>query len=111
MAAETASIRTYLREDLKVGGPANNNPRTTGFIDNGIDSWNSFCEFNNHDIEELCKYLRRPGGNEAGVTIPAIAMKRLQLACFAAKYLYYSGTSTQSRAYGLDPYQSFQKFG
>ena len=61
--AEAAVIRTYLREDLRVGGPnANDNPRVQALIDEGINTWESFKDFKDTDVEDLVKYIRRSGG-------------------------------------------------
>ena len=85
--AEAAAIRTYLREDLKVGGPANENPRVQALMDEGLDNWEAFVDFKGEDIEDLVKYLRRSGGaNANGIQIPAIALKRLKVACYASRY-------------------------
>ena len=86
--AEAAAIRTYLREDLRVGGPnANDNPRVLALMEEGLDTWDAFRDFKKSDIEDLVKYLRRSGGPDGnGVQIPAIAMKRIKIACYAAKY-------------------------
>ena len=85
--AEVAAIRTYLREDLRVGGPnANDNLRVQALMDEGIDTWDSFRDFKDNDVEDLVKYIRRSGGpDNNGVQIPAIAMKRLKIACYAAR--------------------------
>ena len=85
--AEAAAIRTYLREDLRVGGPPNDNERVQALMDEGLDSWISFKDFKDEDIEDLVKYLRRNGGpDEDGIQIPAIALKRMKIACYASKY-------------------------
>ena len=86
--AEVAAIRTYLREDLRVGGPnANDNPRVQSLMEERLNTWDSFRDFKKNDIEDLVKYLRRSGGADGnGVQIPAIAMKRMKIACYAAKY-------------------------
>ena len=55
--AEAAAIRTYLREDLRVGGPANNNARVQAHMDEGLDNWEAFVDFKGEDIEDLVKYL------------------------------------------------------
>ena len=76
--AEAAAIRTYLREDLRVGGPPNDNGRVQALMDEGLDSWVSFKDFKDEDIEDLVKYLRRnEGPDEDGIQIPAIALKRM----------------------------------
>ena len=85
--AEVAAIRTYLREDLRVGGPPNDNERVQALMDEGLDNWTAFMDFKAEDIEDLVKYLRRSGGPDAdGIQIPAIALKRLKIACYASKY-------------------------
>lgn len=85
--AEQGAIRTFLREQMRVGGDAGaENPRTTQLMNNGIDSWASFTEFEDDEVQELIKYIRRPGGDEEGTPIPAAALTRIQIACFAAKY-------------------------
>lgn len=87
-----ASIRTYLREDLKVGGPVNANQRVQALMDEGLDNWNAFEDFKGEDVEDLVKYLRRNGGRNAdGIQIPAIALKRLKVACYASKYYVMIG--------------------
>ena len=90
--AEAAAIRTYLREDLRVGGPANNNARVQALMDEGLDSWESFVDFKGEEIEDLVKYLRRGGGQGGnGIQIPAIALKRLKMACYASRYYQMVG--------------------
>ena len=49
--AEAAAIRTYLREDLRVGGPPNNNARVQALMDEGLDNWESFVDFKGEEIE------------------------------------------------------------
>ena len=56
--AEAAAIRTYLREDLKVGGPnAVDNPRVKALMEEGLDQWTAFVDFKDEDIEYLVRYL------------------------------------------------------
>ena len=44
--AELPAIRTYLRMEMRVGGPNQlDNPRTTAFMENGLDAWDQFSEF------------------------------------------------------------------
>ena len=39
-------------------------------------------------VEDLVKYIRSSGGPDvAGIQIPAIAMKRIKIACYAARYI------------------------
>ena len=85
MAAETNAIRAYIRGDLAVGGTAvNDNTRPTAIMDEGLDSWQSFIDTDEETIKDLCREIRRDPNNN--VTIPAIAVKRIQTAVYAAKY-------------------------
>ena len=42
-------------------------------------------------IVNLVKYVRRPGGEENGVPIPAASISRIQVACYAARYYVMVG--------------------
>ena len=85
--AETTAIRAYLKGDLSVGpSTANDNSRVNALMDNGLDSWPSFAELNDEEVLQLVKYVRKPGGNDEGHNIPAMALNKIQVACYAARY-------------------------
>ena len=85
MAAEANAIRAYLRGDLAVGGTAaNDNTRPTAIMDEGLSTWQSFVDTDEETIKDLCREIRRDPNNN--LTIPAIAVKRIQTAVYAAKY-------------------------
>ena len=85
MAAEANAIRAYLRGDLAVGGTAaNDNTRPEAIMAEGLNSWQSFIDTDEDTIKDLCRKIRRDQQNN--VTIPAIAVKRIQVAVYAAKY-------------------------
>ncbi len=109
MAAELPAIRTYLRMEMRVGGPnLAENPRTQGFLDNGLDAWSQFSEFDDKAVEDLVKYLRRPGGDEEGVPIPAAAIQRIQTACFAARYYEMIGREVDARSMAWSRIKGFR---
>ena len=86
MAAQTNSIRAYLRGDLAVGGAnATDNTRANAIVAEGLDSWQSFVDTDEETIKDMCRELRRDPNNN--VTIPAIAVKRIQVAVYAAKHM------------------------
>ena len=85
MAAEANAIRAYLRGDLAVGGTAaKDNTRPEAIMAEGLNSWQSFVDTDEDTIKDLCREIRRDQQNN--VTIPAIAVKRIQVAVYAAKY-------------------------
>ena len=85
MAAEANAIRAYIRGDLAVGGTAaNDNTRPTAIMAEGLDTWQSFVDTDEETIKDLCMEIRRDPNNN--LTVPAIAVKRIQTAVFAAKY-------------------------
>ena len=96
MAAESNAIRAYLRCDLAVGGTAiNDNDRPISIMDEGLDSWQSFIDTDEETIKDLCREIRRGPNN--GITIPAIAVKRIQVAVYAAKYYDLIGRSIDAQ--------------
>ena len=85
MAAEANAVRAYLRGDLAVGGLlANDNTRPEAIMAEGLDSWQSFVDTDEETVKDLCREIRRDPNNN--ITIPAIAVKRIQIAVYAAKY-------------------------
>ena len=70
---------------MSVGGA--DNDRAQAIVDEGIDSWNSFVDTDEETIKDLCNEIRRDPNNN--VTIPAVAVKRIQLAVYAAKYCFH----------------------
>ena len=64
------------------------------------DGWENVRgnQFDDKGVKELIKYLRRPGGNEEGVPIPAAAITRIQVACFAATYCEMVGRDINAQS-------------
>ena len=59
MVAQALQFRNYLRTKMKVGGPEGaNNPRTTGFIENRLDSWGMLSEFKDKEVKDLVQFLK-----------------------------------------------------
>ena len=109
--AEQGAIRTYLREQMRVGGPNEAvNPRTTALMDNGLDNWESFTELEDDEVSELIKYIRRPGGDDQGTQIPAASIKRIQVACFAAKYYEMIGRPIEAQAMQWERIKNFRDY-
>ena len=50
----------------------------------GLDTWQSFVDADEDTIKDLCREIRRDPNNN--ISIPAIAVKRIQVAVYAAKY-------------------------
>ena len=85
MAAEMNTIHAYIRGDLAVGGTAvNNNTRSNVIMEECLDTWQSFIETDEGTIRDLCREIRRDPNHN--VTIPAIAVKRIQITVYTAKY-------------------------
>ena len=85
MAAEANAIVVYLRADLAVGGTEiNDTARPTAIMAEGLDTWQSFVDTDEDTMKDLCHEIRRDPNNN--ITIPAIAVKRIQVAVYAAKY-------------------------
>ena len=101
MAAEANAIRAYLRGDMAVGGTApNDNTRTTAIMEEGLDTWQSFVDTDEETIRDLCREIRRDPNND--VSIPAIAVKRIQTAVYAAKYYDLVGRQIDAMSMAWD---------
>ena len=97
MAAEPAAVRAYLRGDMMVSGAnLNDNTRVNALAENGLASWASFAELDDEEVVNLIKYVRRPGGDEDGVPIPATSISRIQVACYAARYYEMIGRAVNA---------------
>ena len=106
MAAEANAIRAYLRGDLAVGGTAvNDNTRPTAIMAEGLDTWQSFVDTDEDTIKDLCREIRRDSTNN--ITIPAIAVKRIQIAVFAAKYYDLVGRQIDANSMAWDRIRHF----
>ena len=85
MTGEANAICAYLCGDLAVGETEiNDNARPTAVMAEGLDTWQSFVDADEDTIKDLCREIRRDPNNN--ISIPAIAVKRIQVAVYAAKY-------------------------
>lgn len=106
MAAESNAIRAYLRGDLAVGGTSGtDNERPNTIMAEGLDSWQSFVDTDEETIKDLCREIRRDPDNN--VTIPAIAVKRIQIAVYAAKYYELVGRQIDASTMAWDRIRNF----
>ena len=99
MAAEAATMRTFLREVIGIGDspPPNPGARREAVRQEGLEAITDLADFNEEDVKVLCASVRKPGGTvvdpndnnrtipDPGFNIPAIAEKRLKLACYGAR--------------------------
>ena len=102
MAACTG-LRNYIKIELAVGGE--NNDRGNAIMEEGVDSWESFVDADETMIEDLCKELCNDMTNN--ITIPAMAIQRLQLADFAAKYYDLVGRTINAKSMAWDHSKHF----
>ena len=106
MAAESNAIRAYLCGDLAIGGTAiNDNDRPIAIMDEGLDSWQSFINTDEETIKDLCREIRRDPNND--ITIPAIAVKRIQVAAYTAKYYDLIGRPIDAQNMSWDRIRHF----
>ena len=90
MAANRA-FRNYLMQQLKASEDAAN-----ALIDSGLDDFDSFQDYEEGNIHNLCTTIRKPGGVTVGedeievpnhgVSISPTCEIRLQIAAYAAQY-------------------------
>ena len=106
MAAETNAVRAYLRGDLAVGGlMANDNTRPEAIMAEGLDSWQSFVDTDEETVKDLCREIRRDPDNN--ITIPAKAVRRIQIAVYAAKYYDLVGRQINANTMAWDRIRHF----
>ena len=99
MAANAAQMRTYLRDIIGIAdSPAPDlAARREAVREEGLETITDLADFDEEDIKILCASVRKPGGTigdpndntrripNPGFSIPAIAEKRLKLACYGAR--------------------------
>ena len=97
--ATAAAMRAYLRDVIGLADSAGTNPnaRRDAVRDEGLDSIQDFVEFDDDGIRTLCASVRKPGGTivdptdptrriqNPGISIPAIAEKRMKWAAYGAR--------------------------
>ena len=107
MAAEANAItRAYLCGDLAVGGTtANDNTRPTAIMEEGLSTWQSFVDTHKEIIKDLCREICRDPINN--LTIPVIAVKRIQTAVYAAKYYVLVGRTIDAKTMAWDQIRHF----
>ena len=96
MAAATAEVRNYLRNQIGLGTDAQGQLRADAIIAEGIGSMSELAEFGKDDITTLCTSVRKPGGTivdpadatrtipNPGQSIPSMCETRLILAAYGA---------------------------
>ena len=99
MAAEAATMRTFLREVIGINDtpPPDVTARREAVREEGLETINDLADFDEDDVKILCASVRKPGGTVEdpndntrqipypGFSIPAIVGKRLKLACYGAR--------------------------
>ena len=99
MAAAAAHMRTFLREVIGItdSPPPDTGARREAVRQEGLETITDLADFNEEDVKVLCASVRKPGGTvvdpndktrqipNPGFNIPAIAEKRLKLACYGAR--------------------------
>ena len=99
MAAASANMRNFLSNVIGISNATGTdiNARRQAVMDEGLSVMDDLIEFDDEDIKVLCASVRKPGGTiidpananntipNPGHSIPAIAEKRLKLACYASK--------------------------
>ena len=99
MAAAAAQMRTFLREVIGIAdSPVPElGARREAVREEGLETISDLADFDEDDVKILCASVRKPGGTvtdphdemrripNPGFSIPAIAEKRLKLACYGAK--------------------------
>ena len=83
----------------------NDNTRTKAIMNEGLDSWQSFIDTDEDTIKDLCCEIRRDPQNN--VTIPAIAVKRIQITVYAAKYYGLVGRAIDAHTMAWDRIHHF----
>ena len=95
----TTTMKTFLKNVIGLSDDAATQLHTI----HGLDLLNAFQSLSNKDIDDICQTARKPGGmiehpdstmavplpniSNPGVTVPAIADKRLKLCVYEAKHL------------------------
>ena len=97
--ATAAGMRAYLRDVIGLTDTAGVDPnaRRDAVRNEGLDSIQDFIEFDEEGIRTLCASVRKPGGTiidptdgtrriqNPGISIPAIAEKRMKWAAYGAR--------------------------
>ena len=99
MAATAAHMRTFLREVIGIDDtpPPDTGARRDAVRGEGLETITDLADFDEDDVKILCASVRKPGGTvqdpddntrmipNPGFSVPAIAEKRLKLACYGAR--------------------------
>ena len=111
--AARINLRNYLVTHLKAGS----NDKAEAIIDGGLDSYSTFTDFEEKDVNSFCSTLRRPGGTvqvqgaevaDRGVAITSICEMRLKIAVYAAKYYALVGRPINDQSMAWDRIKNFK---
>ena len=123
MAAAQAAMRNFLGGIIGIADStgANVHDRRDAVRDEGMETIDDLAEFDEEDVKNLCASVRKPGGmiedpNNAtkqianpGHSIPAIAEKRLKLACYGARIYRLLGRAITADGLNRDRLKLFEQ--
>jgi len=123
MAAAAAEIRNFLSNVIGMVDAAgcDVNARRQAVMDEGLSTMQDLSEFNEEDVKTLCSLVRKPGGtivnpnnpveriSNPGHSIPAIAEKRLKLACYGAAIYWTLDRPIDANSLNQNRLRDFEK--
>ena len=123
MAAAQAAMRNFLGGIIGIADStgANIHDRRDAVRNEGMQTIDDLAEFEEEDVKILCASVRKPGGtiadpNDAtrqipnlGHSIPAIAEKRLKLACYGARIYRLLGRAITADGLNRDRLKLFEQ--